>query len=87
MKLPNKLYDFFKDCVMVYLPALAVFYLGLSEVWNLPYGEEVKTTILLLVAFLGTCLKINNYYYKKPYQMHIDTYIDDEEVKAEEVKE
>ena len=86
MKLPNKLYDFLKDCVMVYLPAFAAFYLGLSVVWNLPYGEEIKTTIILIVAFLGTCLKIDSHYYNKPYQIDIDGYIDDEEVESKEVE-
>lgn len=61
----NKLYDFLKWVAMIVLPALATLYLGLSNVWGLPFGEEVSTTITLINTFLGAVLMISNTQYKK----------------------
>lgn len=61
----NKVYDVLKWIAMIVLPALATFYLGLSGVWGLPYGEEISTTITMLNTFLGTVLMISNTQYKK----------------------
>lgn len=61
----NKVYDVLKWIAMIVLPALATFYLGLSGVWGLPYGEEISTTITMLNTFLGAVLMISNTQYKK----------------------
>lgn len=65
MKLNNKIYDILKWFAMVVLPALATFYLGLSNVWGLPFGEEVSTTITLVNTFLGAVLMISSNQYNK----------------------
>ena len=61
----NKVYDVLKWIAMIVLPALATLYLGLSNVWGLPYGEEVSTTITLVNTFLGTVLMISTNQYNK----------------------
>lgn len=61
----NKVYDILKWVAMIVLPALATLYLGLSNVWGLPYGEEVSTTITLVNTFLGTVLMISTNQYNK----------------------
>ena len=61
----NKVYDVLKWIAMIVLPALATLYLGLSNVWGLPYGEEVSTTITLVDTFLGTVLMISTNQYNK----------------------
>jgi hypothetical protein len=61
----NKVYNFLKWIAMIVLPALATLYLGLSNVWGLPYGEEVSTTITLINTFLGTVLMISTNQYNK----------------------
>ena len=61
----NKVYDILKWIAMIVLPALATLYLGLSNVWGLPYGEEISTTITLVNTFLGAILMISNTQYKK----------------------
>ena len=61
----NKVYNFLKWIAMIVLPALATLYLGLSNVWGLPYGEEVSTTITLINTFLGTVLMISTNHYNK----------------------
>lgn len=65
MTMNNKVYDVLKWVAMVVLPALATLYLGLSNVWGLPFGEEVSTTISLINTFLGAVLMISNNQYKK----------------------
>lgn len=61
----NKVYNVLKWIAMIVLPALATLYLGLSNVWGLPYGEEVSTTITLINTFLGTVLMISTNRYNK----------------------
>lgn len=61
----NRVYDILKWIAMIVLPALATLYLGLSNVWGLPYGEEISTTITLVNTFLGAVLMISNTQYKK----------------------
>ena len=61
----NKVYNILKWIAMIVLPALATLYLGLSNVWGLPYGEEVSTTITLINTFLGTVLMISTNQYNK----------------------
>jgi hypothetical protein len=61
----NKVYDVLKWIAMIVLPASATLYLGLSNTWGLPYGEEISTTITLVNTFLGAVLMISNTNYKK----------------------
>ena len=61
----NKVYDVLKWIAMIVLPASATLYLGLSNVWGLPFGEEVSQTITLVNKFLGAVLMISNTQYKK----------------------
>ena len=64
MKLNDKVYDVLKYLGMIGLPALAVAYQSLAQVWNLPYPDEIPSTILIVVTLLNTCLQISstNYY-------------------------
>lgn len=61
----NKVYDNLKWIALVVLPALATFYLGLGDYWNLPFPEEIAGTITLIDAFLGTILGISSVNYAK----------------------
>lgn len=61
----NKVYNVLKWVAMIALPALATLYLGLSQIWGLPYGEEVSATITLIDTFLGTVLMISTNQYNK----------------------
>lgn len=65
MILSNRTYDVLKYFAQVVLPALGTLYFALSQIWGLPYGEEVVGTITAIDTFLGVLLKIssNNYYY------------------------
>lgn len=65
MKMSNRMYDTLKWIVMLVLPGLGSLYFGLSEIWGLPYGEQVVGTITVLTAFLSSILKISNVRYKR----------------------
>jgi hypothetical protein len=61
--LPNKIYDVLKFVAQVALPALAVFYAALSQIWGLPYAEEVPATIAAIVLLLGALLQVSTIVY------------------------
>lgn len=65
MKLSNKTYDILKWIALVALPAVSALYLGLSGLWNLPYGEQIASTISLVDACLGALLGISSAQYAK----------------------
>lgn len=61
----NKIYDVLKWIAQILLPALATLYFALSQIWGLPYGEEIVGTITAFDAFLGVCLGISSATYYK----------------------
>lgn len=61
----NKTYDFLKNLAMVILPALGTFYFSLSQIWGLPYGEEIVGTLSAIAVFIGAVVKISNSNFKK----------------------
>lgn len=61
----DKMYDVLKWIAQILLPAAATLYFALSQIWGLPYGEEVVGTITAIDAFLGAILGISNLNYKK----------------------
>nr|DAG29174.1 MAG TPA: hypothetical protein [Caudoviricetes sp.] len=61
----NKTYDILKWIALVMLPAASALYFGLSQVWGLPYGEEIVGTISVIDTFLGALLGISNVNYNK----------------------
>lgn len=61
----NKVYNILKWFAMIVLPASATLYLGLSNVWGLPFGEEISTTITLVNTFLGAVLMVSTNQYNK----------------------
>lgn len=63
--LSNSNYDFLKWVAQILLPAFATLYFALSQIWGLPYAEEVVGTITAIDAFLGAILGISTHYYNK----------------------
>lgn len=60
----NAIYDSLKWIATILLPAVAVLYVSLSSVWNLPYATEVSGTITAAVIFLGAILQISTLEFK-----------------------
>ena len=59
MKLSNKTYDRLKWIAQYLLPALGTLYFTVSEIWGLPYGEQVVGTITAVDTFLGVVLGVS----------------------------
>ena len=64
MIINNRTYDILKWVAQILLPAVASLYFGLSQLWGLPYAEEIVGTITVCDAFLGALLGISNYNYE-----------------------
>ena len=65
MKMSDKLYNILKYIAQIALPALGAFYFALSQIWGLPYGEQIVGTIAALDTLLGVLLGISTYNYYK----------------------
>lgn len=63
--LTQSTYDFMKRFVQVILPAFSSLYFGLSQMYNLPGGEEVVGSCALLATFLGTVIGISSKRYNE----------------------
>lgn len=63
--LSNSQYDVFKFVAQIVLPAAGTLYFALSQIWHLPYGEEIVGTVTAVDAFLGALLGISTASYNK----------------------
>ncbi len=61
----NRVYDILKYVAQIVLPAVATLYFALSQIWGLPYGEEIVGTITAVDCFLGALLGISTAQYRK----------------------
>lgn len=75
MLLSNKFYDVLKMLVTLVLPALGTLYFTLSQIWGLPYGEEVVGTVAAVTVALGAMLKISSHQYDQTGdgELQVDT--------------
>ena len=66
MKIFNdKVYDILKWIAIIALPALAPFVRGMCNVWNIPYGEQISDTIMLLNSLLGALICVSTVGYQR----------------------
>lgn len=65
LKINDRVYDVLKWVAMFFLPALAVFVRTVFTAWNIPYSDEISTTIMALDAFLAAILGISSISYYK----------------------
>lgn len=63
--LPDRVYDVLKWITLIVLPALGTLYFALSQIWGLPYGQEIVGTISAIEVCLGTILGISTAVYLK----------------------
>ena len=59
-----KLYDALKWIALVALDALGIAYESLSQVWNLPFGDEVMKTCTIFSVLIGTLIGVSSHKYK-----------------------
>ena len=65
MRLSNRTYDILKWTAQYLLPALGTLYFSVSQIWGLPYGEEIVGTITAVDTFLGVLLGLSSAEYKR----------------------
>ena len=61
----NRVFDVLKFIAQIGRPALGTLYFALSQIWGLPYGEQIVGTITALDVFLGAILGVSTAQYKK----------------------
>lgn len=61
----NKTYDILKYIAQIVLPAIGVLWFTISQIWGIPYGEEILGTITAVDCFLGAILGISTMAYNK----------------------
>lgn len=78
----DRVYDILNK-IQRWLPALGVFYLAISAIWGLPYGDQINATIVAVAALLATTLEVATGQYMKMKQKEFEDtlYIDDDDVK------
>lgn len=69
MVLNNSVYNVLKYIAQIVLPALGALYFALSQIWGLPYGEEIVGTITAVDCFLGAILGISTAVYNKKLEV------------------
>lgn len=64
MKMTNTVYDILNK-IQRWLPALGVFILTITKIWNLPLGSECNDTIVAIATLLAATLEISSANYFK----------------------
>ena len=87
LSMTNKTYDILSK-IQRWLPALAVFYLALCQIWGLPYGDEVNKTVLAISALMAATLEIStSTYHANNVTDLLYSMVDIDEDEAEEQKQ
>jgi len=63
--LSDKMYECLKWLTLCFLPASAVLYSLIAEVWHLPFGKEISQTINGVCTFLGVLIGVSTVQYNK----------------------
>lgn len=63
--LNDKAYKILKWIALIVLPAAATLYMALADIWNLPHGQEISTTLMAINAFMGVILGVSTANYNK----------------------
>ena len=72
LAMSNRSYDVSKKIVELWLPGLATLYFTLSQIWGLPYGEQVVGTMAAFTVVGGVILGIST----KSYQRNVESVFD-----------
>ena len=62
--LSNKQYEIIKWFILIFLPAVGVFYTTVAGVFDFPFAGEVNQFLVALALFLGTITKISDTQYQ-----------------------
>ncbi len=65
VKLSNEQYDTLKWVALIALPAAGTLYFTISQIWGLPYGEQIVGTITAVDTCLGALLGLSSNTYNE----------------------
>jgi len=60
----NTLYDILNKAQR-WLPAVGIFYLTISKIWNIPFGSEINETVVAVATLLAAFLEVSSSQYNK----------------------
>ena len=63
MKLPENLYKALRFMAEIGFAAIGTAYLGLAEVWGIPYGNEISKTCLIVATLVGAFVGVSRVVY------------------------
>ena len=69
----DRIYDALKWICQIVIPAIATLYFTLSGIWGFPDGEQVVGTLTAIDTFLGVCLGISTFQYKKGVTANVNS--------------
>lgn len=69
----DKCYDIMV-IVQRWLTGLGVLYLAVSEIWGLPFGDEVNQTVVAVCAFLALIIEIQKSRWNKTHAITIQEF-------------
>ena len=69
----DRIYDALKWICQIVITAIATLYFTLSGIWGFPYGEQVVGTLTAIDTFLGVCLGISTFQYKKGVTANVNS--------------
>ena len=55
----NSLFNFLRFMAETGITAIGVAYLGLALIWNLPFGEQIRDTCIIVSTLLGVFVGIS----------------------------
>lgn len=61
----DKVFNILKWCAMVLLPALAVFIRAFFPIWDIPYADQISSSIVIINALLGSLLGVSTIGYNR----------------------
>lgn len=65
MSMSNKVYNVLKWVALICLPAITTFWLTISMIWDIPYGEAIGATITAIATLIGSLIGISTSSYNK----------------------
>lgn len=75
MQIPGKAYDILKWVAIIVIPALVIFIKTVFPVWNIPYAEQIATTLTAIGLLIGALIGVSTIGYNN--QQKLDANISD----------
>ena len=69
----NKMYDIINK-LQRWIPSLGMFYLTISAIWSLPFGDQVNQTIAAIATLMAAFLEVENAQWSKTNTIRIESF-------------